>query len=100
VDDKLKITINIGERIYPIGIQRNDTEREELIRKAAGLINDSLISFKQKAYKNKDDQDYLAMTALKYAVLALENDGKEDITPLIDDLKKINYSLEEAINQK
>jgi hypothetical protein len=40
------------------------------------------------------------MTALKYAVLALENDGKEDITPLIDDLKKINYSLEEAINQK
>ncbi len=97
MEDKLKITINIGERIYPIGIKRGDSEREELIRRAAGLINESLLSFKQKAYKNKDDQDYLAMTAIKFAVMALENEGKEDVTPLVGELKKINYSLEEAI---
>lgn len=99
MEDKLTITINIGERQYPISIKRGDSEREELIRKAADLINDSLINYKKKAYKNKDDQDYLAMTAIKFAVSSLENENKEEISPLVKELKILNYNVQEAIEK-
>lgn len=98
MNEKLTITIKIGERQYPISINRGDVEREELIRKAANLINDSLINYKQKAYKNKDDQDYLAMTAIRFAVSALENENKEEISPIINELKVLNYNIQEAID--
>lgn len=92
-DNKLIININIGERFYPISIERTDSKREELIRKAAQSINDTLLQYKKKAYKNKDDQDYLAMTLIMFAVKLMESENKEDISPVINELKKINFKL-------
>lgn len=99
MDDKLTIKISIGERIYPLVIKRGETKKEETIRHAASLISDNLLNYKKQGYKNKDDYDYLAMTALTFAVKAIENEAKEDLSPFISDLKILNYSLEEAMDE-
>ena len=57
MDDKLSININIADRMYPLRIDRKD---EENIRKAAKIINDKVVQYKQK-YASKDLQDWLAM---------------------------------------
>jgi hypothetical protein len=100
MDDNLIININIGERIYPISIGRNDSKKEEIIRKASDTINDTLLRFKQRAYKGKDDQDYLAMTVLTFAVRLMENEEKENIAPIINELKKINFIIEEVLDKE
>ncbi|MDD3741137.1 MAG: cell division protein ZapA [Bacteroidales bacterium] len=99
-DNKLIINISIGERMYPISIERGDTRREELIRKASQSINDTLLQYKKRGYKNKDDQDYLAMTVIMFAVKLLENESKEDISPIINELKKVNFELEEILTKE
>ncbi|MDR2009586.1 MAG: cell division protein ZapA [Bacteroidales bacterium] len=99
-ENKLIININIGERIYPISIDRQDSKREELLRKASDSINDTLLQFKKRGYKNKDNQDYLAMTLIMYAVKLMENEEKEEISPIINELKKINFTLEEVIDKE
>ncbi len=97
MDDKLIININIGERTYPISINRGDSKREELIRKASQSINETLLQYKKRGYKNKDDQDYLAMTVIMFAVKMMENEEKEDMAPIINEIKKLNFALEEVL---
>ena len=58
---KLKIKLNIGNRIYPLNV---NTEQEELLRKAAKEINDMITKY-EKSYAVKDKQDSLAMCALE-----------------------------------
>lgn len=99
-DNKLIINIGIGERNYPISIERGDSRREELIRKASQSINDTLLQYKKRGYKNKDDQDYLAMTLIMFAVKLMENENKEDLSPVINELKKINFELEEILEKE
>ena len=53
MDDKFSINVKIGERFYPLRIDRADEER---IRLAAKLINDKVTLYKQK-YSDKDVQD-------------------------------------------
>ena len=62
MDDKLSIRINIGDKYYPMRINRDE---EELIRKAAKIINDKLTQYRTK-YAERDMVDLLAMTALQY----------------------------------
>ena len=100
MDDKLIININIGERTYPISINRGDSKREELIRKASQSINETLLQYKKRGYKNKDDQDYLAMTVIMFAVKMMENEENEDIAPIINEIKKINFALEEVLSKE
>ncbi len=100
MDEKLIINISIGERVYPISIDRGDNKREELIRKASQSINDTLLQYKKRGYKNKDDQDYLAMTLIMFAVKLIESEEKEDIAPIINELKKLNFALEEVLDKE
>ncbi|MBN2776402.1 MAG: cell division protein ZapA [Bacteroidales bacterium] len=100
MDDKLIIHINIAERAYPISIKRGDSKREELVRKASQSINDSIMAYKKQGFKNKDDQDYLAMTVMTFVVKMMENEEKEDVAPIINEIKKLNFSLEEAITKE
>lgn len=100
MDNKLIININIGERTYPISINRGDTKREELIRKASQSINETLLQYKKRGYKYKDDQDYLAMTVIMFAVKMMENEENEDIAPIINEIKKINFELEEVLSKE
>ncbi|MCD4793901.1 MAG: cell division protein ZapA [Bacteroidales bacterium] len=95
MDDKLSIRINIGDKYYPLRIERNE---EEIIRKAAKTINDKLTQYRGK-YSERDMVDLLAMTALQYTKKYIENELNNDLAVFNEELKQINTELEEYISQ-
>jgi len=93
MEDKLSIRINIADRYYPLKIDRED---EEKIRRAAKMINDKVLQYKQR-YIDKDVQDFLAMAALQFVIKIVEFDDKLDVAPLITGLRELNKELSEYI---
>jgi len=93
MDEKLSIKVNIADRYYPLKIDRNE---EEIIRKAAKLINERVLQYKQK-YADKDVLDFIAMTALQLVTRMVELEEKQDVAPIIDSIKELNEELEEYI---
>jgi cell division protein ZapA (FtsZ GTPase activity inhibitor) len=96
MDDKLSIKVNLAERYYPLKIDRGE---EEKIRRAARMINEKVLQYKQK-YADKDTQDFMAMAALQFVIKILEGEGEKDIIPfeekvseVVDELK--NYLAKE-----
>ena len=74
MDDKLSIRVNVADRYYPLKVER---ENEEKIRKAARMINEKVLQYKQR-YADKDVQDFLAMAALQYVIKLTEEEEKLD----------------------
>lgn len=66
MNEKLKIKVTIGDRVYPLTI--NSEGEEEGVRKAVKKINDLLKRFEEN-YEVRDKQDVLAMCALQFASL-------------------------------
>lgn len=85
-DELININLVIADRPYPLKIK---PEEEEAVRKAAKELNAKVKEF-QNVYAAKDKQDYLAMTALMYAV---ENLNYRSKTVVDDD--SINDKLNE-----
>jgi len=94
MSDKQSIKINIAERYYPLTVDRKDEER---IRKAAKIINDKILQYKQ-IYDDKDVQDFLAMVTLQFTIKYLESEEKLNENPVTDKLKDINERLEEFLH--
>jgi len=94
-DGKLSIKINIGDKLYPLRIERNE---EELIRKASKLINDKLNQYRSK-YEERDLTDLLAMTTLQFTKKYLEMEADQNYAALENEIKQINSELEEYIIQ-
>jgi cell division protein ZapA len=69
--------VNIADRFYPLNI---NPQQEELVRKAAKLINDKLKLY-EKQFSVRDKQDILSMCALELATELLQLNSK----PLIED---------------
>ncbi|HWK58059.1 MAG TPA: cell division protein ZapA [Parapedobacter sp.] len=69
---EISIKINIADRIYPL---RVDMAEEEVIRRAAKLINDRIKEF-QENYAVRDKQDLLSMCVLHYATGMLKAEQK------------------------
>ena len=93
MDDKLSIKVNVADRYYPLKIERRD---EEKIRKAARLINEKVLQYKQR-YLDKDVQDFLAMAALQFVTRVIEMEDKTDVSPLEQKLQDLNEELEEYL---
>jgi cell division protein ZapA len=66
MEEKLKIKVTIGDRVYPLTI--NSEGEEEGVRKAVKRINDLIKKFEEN-YEVRDKQDVLAMCALQFASL-------------------------------
>lgn len=64
----ISININIADRTYPLTIK---TEEEELVRKAAMMINNKVQDYSVQ-YAFKDKQDLLAMITLQFATSLLK----------------------------
>jgi len=60
----ININVVIADRPYPLRVK---PEEEERVRNAARDINNKVKQF-QTQYAGKDKQDFLAMSALMYAV--------------------------------
>jgi cell division protein ZapA (FtsZ GTPase activity inhibitor) len=93
MDDKLSIKVNVADRYYPLKIERKD---EEKIRKAARLINEKVMQYKQR-YLDKDVQDFLAMAALQFVTRVIEIEDKFDVLPLEQKLQELNEELDELL---
>jgi cell division protein ZapA (FtsZ GTPase activity inhibitor) len=95
MDDKLSIRVNVADRYYPLKIDRSD---EEKIRKAARLINEKVLLYKQR-YSDKDTQDFLAMAALQFVIKLIESEDKLDATGLFESLKNLDAELADCIKE-
>lgn len=96
MDDKLSIRVNVADRYYPLKIERND---EEKIRRAARMINEKVLQYKQK-YSDKDVQDFLAMAALQFVIKVIDNEKKDEISPVFEGVKEIVSELNDYINKE
>jgi len=88
--------VQIAERFYPLKIERSEEER---IRKAAKLINDRLIQYKQR-YTDKDPQDFLAMAALQFVIQLLDCESKQNFLSLEQDLKALSEELDLILKEE
>lgn len=69
---EISIKIQIADRVYPLKV---DMEEEEIIRRAAKLINDRIKEY-QDNYAVKDKQDLLSMCVLHYATSSIKAEKK------------------------
>ena len=86
MDEKLSINITIANRNYPMKI---NWEEEEVIRKAAKIINEKILKYRQK-YSTVDYQDVMAMTALQFVVQNLNTENEKDVSPIVEKLEILN----------
>jgi cell division protein ZapA len=96
MEEKLSIRVNVADRYYPLKIDRND---EEKIRKAAKLINEKVIQYRQK-YNDKDLQDFLAMAALQFVIKMLESENRFEIAPVIDELNELDEQFGDYLEKR
>ncbi|NOY36944.1 MAG: cell division protein ZapA [Chlorobi bacterium] len=93
MEDKFTIRVNVADRYYPLKITRSD---EETIRRAARLINEKILQYKQR-YVEKDLQDFLAMAALQFVVKLMDCEEKQDVAPIMEDIEALNKELDEYL---
>lgn len=96
MDDKLSIRVNVADRYYPLKVE---SENEERIRKAARLINEKVLQYKQR-YVDKDTQDFLAMAALQYVIRLIEIEDKEEDSSLEEGLKELTEMINLCLSKK
>jgi cell division protein ZapA (FtsZ GTPase activity inhibitor) len=96
MDDKLSIRVNVADRYYPLKVERED---EEKIRRAARLINEKVLQYKQR-YTDKDVQDFLAMAALQFVIKLSEEEEKLSSDYLPDALKELTQKIETVLESK
>jgi cell division protein ZapA (FtsZ GTPase activity inhibitor) len=96
MDDKLSIRVNVADRYYPLKVERED---EEKIRRAARLINEKVLQYKQR-YTDKDVQDFLAMAALQFVIKLSEEEEKLNNDYLPDALKELTQKIDSVLASK
>lgn len=96
MDDKLSIRINVADRYYPLKVER---ENEERIRKAARMINEKVLQYKQR-YTDKDVQDFLAMASLQYVTRLTEEEEKLENSEVPDTINEMIRKIESALDLK
>ena len=95
-DEMLSIKVQVAERFYPLKIKRQD---EEKIRKAARLINDKILQYKQR-YTDKDSQDFMAMAALQFVISLIDCEGQQNVVSLEKELGDLSTELDELIKEE
>jgi len=88
---EISIKINIADRVYPL---RVNMEEEEVIRRAAKIINDRIKEY-QDNYAVRDKQDLLSMCVLHYATATLKADKKrvDEDTEVADKVFQLDQLL-------
>jgi cell division protein ZapA len=92
--EKLSIRVNIAERYYPLKIERED---EEKVRRAAAMINEKVLSYKQR-HSDKDAQDWLAMVSMFFAMKVAEGEQNQSLPKAINGLQDLDKKLSEYLD--
>ncbi len=96
MDDKLSIRVNVADRYYPLKVE---SDNEERIRKAARLINEKVLQYKQR-YVDKDIQDFLAMAALQYVIRLIEMEENEEDSTVEEGLKELCQKIDLCLSKR
>lgn len=96
MDEKLSIRVNVADRFYPLKVERED---EEKIRKAARMINEKVMQYKQR-YTDKDTQDFLAMAALQYVIRLNEEEEKNNNDQIPKALNELIKKIDSVLTNK
>ncbi len=96
MDEPLSIKVQIAERFYPLKIKRQD---EEKIRKAAKLINDKILQYKQR-YTDKDTQDFITMAALQFVINFLDCEQQQNVVSLEKELGVLSSELDDLLKEE
>ena len=93
--EKVSITLNIANRVYPMKINR---DAEENIRKSVKKIEER-IKFYEKNYAIHDKQDLLAMCLIEVATKfeSVSDNSSKDDRDIVLKLTNIESSLSEII---
>jgi len=88
---EISIKINIADRVYPLKV---NMEEEEIIRRAAKLINDRIKEY-QENYAVRDKQDLLSMSVLHYATsfIKAEKKGSVEDSAVIEKVYQLDNLL-------
>ncbi|HVV55154.1 MAG TPA: cell division protein ZapA [Mucilaginibacter sp.] len=88
---EISIKINIADRVYPLKV---NMEEEEIIRRAAKLINDRIKEY-QENYAVRDKQDLLSMCVLHYATSSLKSEKRmmSEDTDVADKVYHLDHLL-------
>ena len=93
---KQAITLKIAGKSYPFNIESG---KEEIYRLAEREVNSYLALIKQQHIKNWNDQDYLAMAALKFAIANVGmRQSREIDSEDMKQLEKIGTEIDEDLN--
>ena len=93
MDDNIKIKLSIGDRLYPLTIQRS----QEFYFREASKIIDKTIKNLEENYSVRDKQDLLAMCCIQFAAKNLQNKSRlsdsdneveKVVLKIIDDIDK------------
>ena len=95
---EISIKINIADRVYPLKV---NMEEEEIIRRAAKLINDRIKEY-QENYAVRDKQDLLSMCVLHYATSSLKSEKKVSVedAEVTDKVYQLDYLLTQFFSKQ
>jgi len=98
---KQAITLKIVGKSYSFTINSN---KEELYRLAEREVNTYIATIKQNNFKGWNEQDYISMAALKFAILNVDMKhnrelGADDLTHLEEMGKDIDSYLNKLTDQ-
>ena len=87
MSEKIKIKLNIADRVYPLSISPN----QESSLRASAIKIDSMTKQLENNYAVRDKQDVLAMCALQYAAeLEIQLQNKVESEPSDKVIEMIN----------
>lgn len=93
---KQAITLKIAGKSYPFSIESG---KEEAYRLAEREVNSYLTLIKQQNIKNWNDQDYLSMAALKFAITNVSlRQSRETDSEDLNRLEQLDLQIDTYLN--
>lgn len=95
-ENSITIKVNIAGKLCPMTIKR---EEEEIIRRAAQLINNKIAKYQERYSAHTDSFDFLAVTALQHTIAMIQAEDRNDIEPVLYEIEKIGIKIDEIVNR-
>ena len=95
MNDKIRINLHMVGTTYPVTIAREDEQR---VREAAKRVN---MRFNLNQQENPDvsPEKIIAMTAFEFALLALDQQERNDTEPYKEKIKELTEVLDEHFRE-
>ena len=92
------IKLSIANRKYPVRVSKTDEKEEEVLRRAAKIIDKKMQQY-QKKFSNKEIFDILAMASLQITQELIINKSSSASLMNDSDLIELSDSLDEILEE-